>query len=201
MPRITPTSWRILIRVFEAYGCQYKRKKRSHHVITYPGAKRAVVTPEYSEIDVETAGTTKSATRADGLAELCRQSGVAIVYVFGSRAREVRDWVNGDGAGQLSGAPDVDVGVRPQPEVRWDVVDKVRLAIDLEDLFGCGRVDLVVLPEADPFLAAEIIRGERLFSRDEYEADEYDLYVLRRAGDLIPLERERLALITQGTRD
>ena len=43
---------------------------------------------------------------------------------------------------------------------------------DLEDLFGCGRVDLVVLPEADPFVAAEIIRGERLFSRDEYEADE-----------------------------
>ena len=53
MPRITPTSWRILIRVFEAYGCQYKRKKGSHHVLTYPGAKRAVVIPEYSEIDVE----------------------------------------------------------------------------------------------------------------------------------------------------
>ena len=53
MPRITPTSWRIPIRVFEAYGCQYKRKKGSHHVLTYPGAKRAVVIPEYSEIDVE----------------------------------------------------------------------------------------------------------------------------------------------------
>jgi predicted RNA binding protein YcfA (HicA-like mRNA interferase family) len=53
VPRITPTSWRILIRVFEAYGCQYKRKKGSHHVLTYPGAKRAVVIPEYSEIDVE----------------------------------------------------------------------------------------------------------------------------------------------------
>ena len=30
---------------------------------------------------------------------------------------------------------------------------------------------------------------------DSYEADEYDLYVLRRAGDLAPHERERIALI------
>jgi len=28
-------------------------------------------------------------------------------------------------------------------------------------------------------------------------SDEYDLYVLRRAGDLIPFENERLALILE----
>ena len=56
-------------------------------------------------------------------------------------------------------------------------------------------VDLVILSEADPFLAAEIIRGERLFALDEYEADEFDLYILRRAGALAPLERERMGLI------
>jgi len=55
-----------------------------------------------------------------------------------------------------------------------------------------------VLEDADPFLAAEIIKGERLFARDEYEADEFDLFVLRRAGDLIPLKRERLNLILRG---
>jgi hypothetical protein len=65
----------------------------------------------------------------------------------------------------------------------------------LEDLFSINRVDLVVIPEVDPFLAANIIRGERIYCIDEYEADEYDLYILRRAGDLIPLERERIALI------
>jgi hypothetical protein len=65
----------------------------------------------------------------------------------------------------------------------------------LEDLFNVERVDLVCLPETDPFLAANIVRGERSYGRDEYEADEYDLYILRRAGDLAPLERERMALI------
>ncbi len=65
----------------------------------------------------------------------------------------------------------------------------------LEDFFGCGCVDLVVMPEADPFVAAEVVRGERLFAADDYAADEYELYVLRRAGDLAQLERERMALV------
>jgi len=36
-----------------SYGCTYKRKKGSHHILTFPGAKRAVVIPEYDEIDVD----------------------------------------------------------------------------------------------------------------------------------------------------
>jgi len=53
MPRIYPTDWRAQIRTFELYGCSYKRKQGSHHVMTCPGAKRAVVIPEYDEIDVD----------------------------------------------------------------------------------------------------------------------------------------------------
>ena len=53
MPRITPVDWKTLRRVFELYGCAYKRKKGSHHILICPGAKRAVVIPEYNEIDVE----------------------------------------------------------------------------------------------------------------------------------------------------
>jgi hypothetical protein len=73
----------------------------------------------------------------------------------------------------------------------------VELALALEDWLGVNRVDLVVLNSADPFLAEEIIRGERLYAQDEYEADEYDLYVLRRAGDQAPLEREWLRQILE----
>ncbi len=53
MPRITPVHWLILVKIFEAYGCRYLRKKGSHHILTHPNAKRAIVIPEYSEIDVE----------------------------------------------------------------------------------------------------------------------------------------------------
>jgi predicted RNA binding protein YcfA (HicA-like mRNA interferase family) len=53
MPRIYPTDWRAQIRIFELYGCSYNRKQGSHHILTCPGAKRAVVIPEYDEIDVD----------------------------------------------------------------------------------------------------------------------------------------------------
>ncbi|MCG6534496.1 MAG: nucleotidyltransferase domain-containing protein, partial [Syntrophales bacterium LBB04] len=80
------------------------------------------------------------------------------------------------------------------------VREKVGRAGQTEDLRGVGRVDLVILSEADPFLSANIVRGERLFCRDTYAADEYELYILRRAGDLAPLEMERLSLIFANAR-
>jgi hypothetical protein len=89
----------------------------------------------------------------------------------------------------------VDIGVKTLSGRKFSVAEKVNLALALEDFFGCKRVDLVSLSEADPFVAAEVIRGERLFTHGKHQADEYELYVLRRAGDLAPLERERMVLI------
>ena len=133
--------------------------------------------------------------RRAALEQLCRSMGVAILYAFGSRSQELYNWLEQREQSLLPSRSDVDIGVRAAPGVFWHVRDKVRLTIALEDLFECPRVDLVVLNEADPFVAAEVIRGERLFALDSYEADEYDLYVLRRAGDLAPLEHERLDFI------
>ena len=134
-------------------------------------------------------------SRAKALAELCDRFRVGILYAFGSQAGAVREWLTGNRSGLPAGPADVDVGIKVSRETQLSVREKVRLALAMEDLLDVTRVDLVCLDDADPFLAANVIRGERLYARDTYEADEYDLYVLRRAGDLAPLERERLALI------
>ena len=133
--------------------------------------------------------------RRENLKQICEQFGVLILYVFGSQSKKAKDWTEGRQDTPLLSSSDVDIGVRPLSGVKFSVTEKVSLALALEDLFGCKKVDLVSLSEADPFLAAEVIRGERLFAHNEHEADEYELYVLRRAGDLAPLERERMALV------
>lgn len=130
----------------------------------------------------------------ESLAAVCRQFEVDALYVFGSRANEVYAAVRDSGPLRPSSS-DVDVGVLAMSARLSDPRERVRLAVALEDLLGATRVDLVMLPEADPFVAAAVVRGERLYARDRHAADEYDLYVLRRAGDLAPLERERMALI------
>ena len=132
--------------------------------------------------------------RREILERLCSSFGIAILYAFGSQAENVRNWVE-ERIDGLSATSDVDIGVRGISGKKWSAIEKVRLSIALEDLLSSSKVDLVMLSEADPFLAAEIIRGERLFALDEYEADEFELYILRRAGDLALLERERMNLV------
>lgn len=136
--------------------------------------------------------------RIEALAQLCRQSEIDILYVFGNRAGEVKAWLEGVGSDLSPGLSDVDIGVKAAQGKVLRVHEKVLLALLLEDLLGVTRVDLVCLEEAGPFLAANVIRGERLYACDSYQADEYELYVMRRAGDLAPLERERLTLILEG---
>ena len=116
------------------------------------------------------------------------------MYVFGSRAGEIYNAMDGGGL-EPGRSSDVDIAVKPPGDRTLSVREKVELAVGLENLLGVDRVDLVVLPEADPFLAVNIIRGERLFCRDDYEADDYELYVLRRAGDLARFERLRIERI------
>jgi hypothetical protein len=112
-------------------------------------------------------------SRRAGLARICRAFHVATLHVLGSQGGEALEWVEGERQTFERGPSDVDVGVRPISGMPLAVEEKVRLAIALEDLFDVRRVDVVSLSEADPFLAANVVRGERLYARDEdeYEAD------------------------------
>jgi predicted nucleotidyltransferase len=129
------------------------------------------------------------------LEDMCERFGAETLYVFGSRSREVKDLVEGRSSSLAGPSSDVDIGLKLRPGSHLSIREKARLSAELENILDVNRIDLCVLHEADPFLAADIIRGERIYCEDEYRADEYELYVLRGAGDLVPLERERLRFV------
>jgi predicted nucleotidyltransferase len=128
----------------------------------------------------------------------CRDFGLEAVYVFGSRAAEVADALLHGGRLSPDAGSDVDIGVLPRDDISLGPQDLARLTMSLESLLGDARVDLVILPDAPPFLALDIVSGERLAAGDKDRVAEYELYVLRRAGDLAPFERERRRLILAG---
>ncbi|HEX4954708.1 MAG TPA: nucleotidyltransferase domain-containing protein [Thermoanaerobaculia bacterium] len=108
---------------------------------------------------------------------------ILALYLFGSRARH-----------EETEHSDVDVGVLFRQE---ESLREVLLLEDaLERRLGVP-VDVVDAGRASAFLALDIIRGERAFCADPYRCDEFDLYVMRRAGDLAPYERERRRLLLQ----
>ena len=132
------------------------------------------------------------------LSELARAYRLADIYVFGSRAAEIAAMIRNGRAMKRASSSDVDIGIRPKQGPRLSTRDLVNLAVELEDLLGVNRVDLVLLPDAEPFLALDIIRGELLYADDPLDQAHYELFVLRRAGDLLPFKRERIDLILQG---
>lgn len=128
---------------------------------------------------------------AHELQALATQYNLNAMYAFGSRREEI--------CARLAGKPystdvpesDLDIGVQPAETSRLSPRDKVRLALGLEDLFDVPRVDLVLLDEAPPYLALDVIRGELIYCSDYDAQAEHELYVLRRAGDLAYFERQR----------
>ena len=129
------------------------------------------------------------------LEKICRRYSIESIYAFGSRQMELKRYIEGTGPIDRSDSSDFDVEIKAEVLSSLNARDKSEITIALEDLYKISRVDLVVINEANPFLAANIIRGERIYCRNEYNADEYELYILRRAGDLVPLERQRLKII------
>jgi len=122
----------------------------------------------------------------DSLLDLCRQHGVLGLYLFGSRAD--------DGLKRLAGQPvsgegsDLDIGVildDPGPGLRR----LARLQVALEDLFAPLRVDLVPLDRVDALLQFAALDGHRVVATDASRVDRYELDVMRRAAELLPIER------------
>ena len=100
---------------------------------------------------------------------------VRALYAFGSQT---------DGTARPDS--DLDVGVlyaSPQP------LDKTLRLEEALSRAARRPVDVIDAARAGAFLALAVVRGDRLFTRDEVETDLFDLYVLRRAGDLLPFER------------
>ena len=134
------------------------------------------------------------------IAEIAQRYGLRDLYVFGSRAREIAQRIKGlDAIGPASS--DVDIAVQPMAGLELTAHERVRLTDELEVLLGATRVDLVILSEAPPLLAVEVIRGDLLHTVDPVAQAEHELYILRRAADLAPFLRARVQqILTAGAR-
>jgi hypothetical protein len=115
-----------------------------------------------------------------------------IIYAFGSRAAEARDFMAGTIGRLTPGSSDLDIGVKSAR--RLIVQEKVEIAVFFEDLFGVPRADVVVIPEVPITLAFRIVTGELLYAQDPTYEAEYQLYIMRMAADLEPYEKEMTRL-------
>ena len=128
--------------------------------------------------------------------DICSRYEIADLYVFGSRSREIVQRCANIPV-QSKNDSDIDIGVLPVYMKTWTPEKRIDLTIELEEIFMTRRIDLVMLSEAAPFLALDIIRGELLYTNDADCQARYELFILRRAGDLTPFKKARSKMILE----
>ena len=133
----------------------------------------------------------------EALDAICQAYAIGDMYVFGSRKQEISAYIDKGATNPLPSTADVDIGIFPKKEEIWEPEKRVNLTIELEDLFRASRVDLLLLPEVDSYLALDIIRGELIYTDDPDRQARYELYVLRRAADLFPFKKDRIRMILE----
>ena len=127
------------------------------------------------------------------IAATCRKHGVALLFLFGSQAREGFKFLSGEPVSPNDSLTDLDVGVvteesLPPPLERSKFY--AGLYNELEDILQPFDLDLVLLEENHSVFQAEAVKGICVFQVNEAKRDAYEMMVLRRAADFRPyLER------------
>ncbi len=106
---------------------------------------------------------------------------VRLAYIFGSQV-----------SGRAHTESDVDVAVLLDPALTSDerFAHRLELIGELGQLFRTDHVDLVVLNEAPPLLAYEVLQGgSLLYCPDDAERVEFQVRTLREYEDTEPLRR------------
>ena len=116
----------------------------------------------------------------------CEKHGILAVYLFGSRADDGLAILEGR-AIEAKGS-DLDVGVVFESGgIDFGVLATLQVA--LEDAFEPLRVDLVPIQRVDAIFQFHAVDGHLVFARDETKVNLYELEVMRRAAELVPIQR------------
>jgi predicted nucleotidyltransferase len=129
----------------------------------------------------------KKESRQDLLGRICRERGLLAVYLFGSRADDGLRLLRGETV-QAEGS-DLDIGIVFR-DPSWSPGILSWLQVDFEDLFEPLRVDLVPLQRVDALFQFNAIDGHRVTTTDSDQADRYELAVMSRAEELLPIQRQ-----------
>jgi len=123
------------------------------------------------------------------LTEICHESSIALMYLFGSMKDAGLVVLQGHSVAQSDPLADIDVGVvfagsLPHGLPRTRLYS--RIYNRLEDLFLPYKLDLVLLQETHSVFQAEAVMGHCLYYIDDAFKDNYEEDTLRRACDFRP---------------
>ena len=123
--------------------------------------------------------------RIEAIAE---KYGLRFVYFFGSEAEKGRVYLE---KGKVTPFPfsDLDVAVAFEKALAEPMETYGHLYKEISETLDPFDVDLVFMQDVNTLFKYEIIRGVRIYVRDEFDADEFEEEIMKRSEDLLVKKR------------
>lgn len=115
---------------------------------------------------------------------IAEKYGIVLIYLFGSLTEKGVSHIKQTGT-MPDTVSDLDVAVAFDNLPGEMIKLYGRLYREISDLFERFHIDLVFMHEVDTLFQYEIIKGERIYEKDEQYADDFEERIMKRAEDLI----------------
>ncbi len=132
---------------------------------------------------------------------IAEKYGIILIYLFGSEAKKGRIYSEG---GRIKPHPfsDLDVAVAFEKEPQEPMETYSCLYREFSELFSPFQVDLLFIQEVNPLFQLEIIKGIRIYAKEERIADEFEESIMKKSEDLLfkkrVLDREIMEAVENG---
>jgi len=123
------------------------------------------------------------------LSEIAEKYKISMIYLFGSQAEAGKRYIDGE---EVSVEPysDLDIAVYFEEIPPATILTYGELYRDFAILFEPFEIDLVFMHEQDSLFQYEIIKGIRIYAKNEEFADEYEELIMKKAADLAFKQKE-----------
>ena len=132
--------------------------------------------------------------------EIAEKYKISLIYLFGSQAELGERYLHGE---DIKPEPysDLDIAVLFE-EIPENIIKTYgELYRDLCFVFEPFEIDLVFMHEQDSLFQYEIIKGIRIYAKDEDFADEYEELIMKKASDLSFKQKEFIKDVLEAIED
>jgi uncharacterized protein len=115
---------------------------------------------------------------------VAKRYGIVLIYLFGSQADNGKRYLEGKDV-MPDAFSDLDVAIAFENPPAEAIEIYGILFKEISEIFDPFHIDLVFMHEVNTLLQHEIIKGVRIYAKDEFYADEFEESIMKRAEDLL----------------
>ncbi len=119
----------------------------------------------------------------NNIQEIAERYRINLIYLFGSQSDKGRRYLEGEVV-ELDSFADLDIAIVFEKPPVDAMKSYGNLFKEFSKIFDPFNIDLVFMHELNALFQYEIIKGIRIYEKDEFYADEFEEGIMKRAEDL-----------------